>query len=106
MRAALHMALDGSDDTAQQHHCVLDQSVKRFLSPWTASSLSVAILSYTISERDYGFVSLFNVISLYPNELMNLATFSLCPGFFDSLLQNYAARDFLISVLLKRNARH
>ena len=27
LRAALHMALHGSDDTAQQHHCVLDQSV-------------------------------------------------------------------------------
>ena len=25
--AALHMTLDGSDDTAQEHHCVLDQSV-------------------------------------------------------------------------------
>ena len=56
LRAALHMALDGSDDTAQQHHCVLlDQSVSKVSSPMTVSSdvtSAFGILSYTISERN------------------------------------------------------
>ena len=49
------MALDVSDDTTQQHHGVFDQSVWRFVSfdRVLQHDLCVAILSYTISERDY-----------------------------------------------------
>ena len=91
--AALHMALDGSDDTAQ-HHCVFDQSVLKACLLFTASSDVTSVLQFSatrfLNAIIAGSVSLFNVISLYPDELMNLATLSLAQRFFNSLLQNYA----------------
>ena len=83
LRAALHLALDGFDDTAQQHRCVFDQPVWELVSfdCILQCGLCVAILSYTISERDCGWLC----VTCYrnfcvPDELMNLATLSLVQG--------------------------
>ena len=80
------------------------------LSPLNASSDVTSALQVSatrfVNAIIAGSVSLFNVISLDPDELMNLATLSLAPGFFNSLLQNHAAHKVLVSVFLHRNARH
>ena len=78
LRAALHMAPDGSDDTAQLHHCVFEQPVLKLV----AFDCILQRFSATrfLNSNIASSVSLFNVISLYPNELMNLATLSLAHG--------------------------
>ena len=51
---------------------------------WTASSSVTSALQFSatrfLNATIAGSVSLFNVISVYPNELMNLATLSLAQG--------------------------
>ena len=67
----------------------------------------VAILSDTISEREYcrHCATFQRDIFVYPDELINLATLT-CPRFFNSLLQNYAAHHVLVSVLQCTSLTH
>ena len=73
------------------------------LSPLTASSSVTSALQFSatrfLNAIIAASVSLFNVIPLYPDELMNLALSHL-PRFLGSLPQNFAPHDVLMSVLL------
>ena len=79
------------------------------LSPLTASSSLISALQFLatrfLNAIMASSVSLFTVISLYPHELMNVATLSLAQGSPISIFQNHTAPNVL-SFFLYRNARH
>ena len=88
------MALDGSDDTAQQRHCVLDQSVWRFVSTASSSETSALQFSATRDERDCFPLCVASQRDLFVPQRVDESCHSLaCPRFFHSLLQNCAAHD-------------
>ena len=71
------------------------------------SDLRVAILSYTIPERDHGRLSVtFQRNFSVPSRVDEFRHSFTCAMFFNSLLENHAAHDVLVSVFLHSNARH
>ena len=78
LRAAPNVAVDGSDDSTYQHHCVLDEPLRFFVSfhcvlcgDFCSAHFSFArFLNVMLA----GSVSLFSVILRYPSTSINFAT--------------------------------
>ena len=78
-------------------------------SPLTASSSVTSALKFsaTRDERDCFPLCVASQRDLFVPQRVDESCHSLaCPRFFHSLLQDYAAHNVLMSVLLHRNARH
>ena len=109
LRSAFDVALDGPDDSTNQHHRVLDEAIRFFVSFHCVfrGDFCFARFSYSISERnDCRFCVALQCDFTVAKQVNEFRHPFDRPRLFDSFLQRNAAHDVLMSFFFHCNASY